>query len=47
MPVKICTLTPKRPKLVENLIMRATPMSTVYHLDGPELRMTHHRGAQN
>ena len=35
--------------LVENLIMAGDvpTMSTVYHLDGPDLRMTHYCGAQN
>jgi hypothetical protein len=34
--------------LVENLITEGTPMMTsVYHLDGADLRMTHFCGAQN
>jgi hypothetical protein len=34
--------------LVENLIMEGTPiMTSVYHLDGADLRMTHFCGAQN
>ena len=34
--------------LVENLIMKDAPvMTSVYHLDGADLRMTHFCGAQN
>ena len=34
--------------LVENLVMNGTPsMTTVYHLDGTDLRMTHYCGAHN
>jgi len=34
--------------LVENLIMDGVPtMTTVYHLDGADLRMTHYCGARN
>jgi hypothetical protein len=34
--------------LVENLIMEGAPiMTSVYHLDGADLRMTHFCGAQN
>ena len=34
--------------LVENLIMEGVPvMTSVYHLDGSDLRMTHYCGAQN
>lgn len=34
--------------LVENLIMDGTPtMTSVYHLDGADLRMTHYCAAQN
>jgi hypothetical protein len=34
--------------VVENLINESTPlMTSVYHLDGPDLRMTHFCGAQN
>jgi hypothetical protein len=34
--------------LVENLMMEGTPiMTSVYHLDGADLRMTHFCGAQN
>jgi hypothetical protein len=34
--------------LVENLIMGGVPtMTTVYHLDGPDLRMTHYCAARN
>jgi len=34
--------------LVENLIMEGAPiMTSVYHLDGVDLRMTHYCGAQN
>jgi hypothetical protein len=40
---------PKLPKLVENIMMAGEipTMSTVYHLNGSDLRMTHYRGAQN
>jgi|SRR6516162_3852812 hypothetical protein len=34
--------------VVENLMNESTPvMTSVYHLDGPDLRMTHFCGAQN
>jgi hypothetical protein len=34
--------------VVENLIMEGVPvMTTVYHTDGPDLRMTHYCGARN
>ncbi|MGZ6098007.1 MAG: hypothetical protein ACXWLL_06415 [Myxococcaceae bacterium] len=34
--------------LIENLIMGGVPtMTTVYHLDGPDLRMTHYCAARN
>src|SRR5260370_30439088 len=34
--------------VVENLMNESTPVTTsVYHLDGPDLRMTHFCGAQN
>src|SRR5262249_28963797 len=34
--------------VVENLIVDGVPsMTSVYHLDGRDLRMTHYRGAQN
>ena len=34
--------------VVENLINESTPvMTSVYHLDGRDLRMTHFCGAQN
>jgi hypothetical protein len=34
--------------VVENLIMDGVPiMTTVYHTDGPDLRMTHYCGARN
>jgi hypothetical protein len=34
--------------LVENLIMEGAPvMTSVYHVDGSDLRMTHYCGAQN
>jgi len=34
--------------LVENLIVEGVPvMTTVYHTDGPDLRMTHYCGARN
>jgi hypothetical protein len=34
--------------VVENLAMNGVPsMTSVYHLDGPDLRMTHYCGAQN
>jgi len=34
--------------VVEDLITDGTPvMTSVYHLDGPDLRMTHYCGAQN
>ena len=34
--------------VVENLVMEGVPvMTTVYHTDGPDLRMTHYCGARN
>jgi hypothetical protein len=41
-------LTGNGSALVENLIVKGTPvMSSVYHLDGADLRLTHYCGAQN
>jgi hypothetical protein len=41
-------LTGNGSALVENLIMEGAPiMTSVYHLDGADLRMTHYCGAQN
>src|SRR5437763_673086 len=41
-------LTGNGSALVENLIMDGVPtMTSVYHLDGADLRMTHYCGAQN
>jgi hypothetical protein len=41
-------LTGNGSALVENLIMEGAPiMTSVYHLDGVDLRMTHYCGAQN
>jgi len=41
-------LTGNGSALVENLIMEGVPtMTTVYHLDGVDLRMTHYCGARN
>jgi hypothetical protein len=41
-------LTGNGSALVENLISDGAPvMTSVYHLDGPDLRMTHYCGAQN
>jgi hypothetical protein len=41
-------LTGNGSALVENLISDGAPvMTSVYHLDGPALRMTHYCGAQN
>jgi hypothetical protein len=41
-------LTGNGSALVENLIMDGTPsMTSVYHLDGADLRMTHYCAAQN
>src|SRR5947209_6734630 len=41
-------LTGNGSALVENLIMDGAPvMTSVYHLDGADLRMTHYCGAQN
>jgi hypothetical protein len=42
------SLTGNGSALIETLIMGGTPsMTTVYHLDGPDLRMTHFCGAHN
>jgi hypothetical protein len=42
------SLTGNGSALIETLIMGGTPsMTTVYHLDGPDLRMTHFCGARN
>ena len=41
-------LTGNGSALVENLVMEGAPiMTSVYHLDGADLRMTHYCGAQN
>lgn len=41
-------LTGNGSAVVENLMNESTPvMTSVYHLDGPDLRMTHFCGAQN
>jgi len=40
--------TANRSAVVENLISDGVPvMTTVYHTDGPDLRMTHYCGARN
>jgi hypothetical protein len=42
------SLTGNGSAVVENLIVGGTPsMTSVYHLDGADLRMTHYCGAQN
>ena len=42
------SLTGNGSALVENLVMGgASAMTSVYHLDGPDLRMTHYCAAQN
>jgi len=42
------SLTGSGSALIETLIMGGTPsMTTVYHLDGTDLRMTHYCGARN
>jgi hypothetical protein len=48
-PLKVTYyLTGDGSALVENLIMGGVPtMTTVYHLDGADLRMTHYCGARN
>jgi hypothetical protein len=41
-------LTGNGSAVVENLVMGGVPsMTTVYHLDGPDLRMTHYCAAKN